>query len=218
MIDLFDTQVFLKFAAALVAVLNPLYGIPIFLSMTKDKSPAERRRIATIVGVTIFVAATICTVIGEEILSFFGITVPAFQIAGGIIILGIGLSMLRADEPSKGDQKARSDAENQHSNIAIVPLTIPLILGPASIATIILFAHLLDDGQEIVTMLPIVALISLAIWLGLMFAEPISRVLGETTMSVVTRIMALLLTAIAVEMVINGAFQAYEHRNVATGG
>ena len=218
MLDLFDTQVFLKFAAALVAVLNPLYGIPIFLSMTKDKSAAERRRIATIVGLTVFVAATICTVIGEEILSFFGITVPAFQIAGGIIILGIGLSMLRADEPSTGDKKARGDAEKQKSNIAIVPLSIPLILGPASIATIILFAHLLDDGQEIVTMLPIVALISLAIWLGLMFAEPISRVLGETTMSVVTRIMALLLTAIAVEMVINGAFQAYEHRLVATGG
>ncbi|MEM7463085.1 MAG: MarC family protein [Pseudomonadota bacterium] len=218
MLDLFDTQVFLKFAAALVAVLNPLYGIPIFLSMTKDNSAAERRRIATIVGLTIFVAATICTVIGEEILSFFGITVSAFQIAGGIIILGIGLSMLRADEPSTGDQKAQSNAENQQSNIAIVPLTIPLILGPASIATIILFAHLLDDGQEIVTMLPIVALISIAIWLGLMFAEPISRVLGETTMSVVTRIMALLLTAIAVEMVINGAFQAYEHRHVATGG
>lgn len=217
MIDLFNTEVFLKFAAALVALINPLYGIPIFLSMTSECTPVERRRIANIVGLTVLVSGTVCTVIGEEILSFFGITVPAFQIAGGIIILGIGLSMLRDDERSTGDQKAKGAAEGQKKNIAIVPLSIPLTIGPATFATIIMFSHLLDDGEEIVTMLPIIAIVSLAIWLGLVFAGPIAKFLGETVISVITRIMAILLTAIAVEMVFNGAMQAWENHHAVTG-
>ena len=218
MIDLFVTNIFLKFAAALIALINPLYAIPIFLSLTSEYTPAERRRIANIVGLTVLVAAIICTAIGEEILSFFGITVPAFQIAGGIIILGIGLSMLRDDERSTGDQKAKGAAEGQNKNIAIVPLSIPLTIGPATFATIIMFAHLLDDGQEIGTMFPIIVIISLAIGLGLLFADPISKFLGETVMSIITRIMAILLTAIAVEMMFNGAMQAWEHHHAATGG
>ncbi|MGI9400961.1 MAG: MarC family protein [Rhizobiaceae bacterium] len=218
MTELFNTDVFLKFAAAFVAMVNPLYGIPIFLGMTRKNTPEERRRFATIIGITVFVAATICLLVGEEILRFFGITVPSFQIAGGIIVLGIGLSMLRDDGRSRGDQKAQDSADSDNQNIAVVPLSIPLTIGPAGFATIILFAHLLDDGEELVTMLPIVVLVSLTIWLGLIFADPIAKFLGNTVISVVTRIMAILLTAIAVEMIFNGAIQIYENRQAVTGG
>lgn len=178
--------------------------------MTKGYSPAERRRTAHVIAATVLVAATIATVIGEEILHFFGISVPAFQIGGGIIVLLIGLSMLH-DNTSAGDEKATQEGHEKDKNIAVVPLSIPLTLGPGSFVTIILFAHLLGDGGELVTMLPVIVLISLLVWLGLLFADPISRLLGNTAISVITRIMAIILVAVAVEMALNGAVSFYHH-------
>ena len=206
--DLFHQTIFLKFAAALVALLNPIYGIPIFLGMTRGYTPSERKRTASIIAITVLSAAVVATFIGEEILSFFGISVPAFQIAGGIIVLGIGLSMLKDDGPPEGDSKAAAAGQKKHKDIAVVPLAIPLTIGPGTFATIILFTHLVDDGSEIVTLLPVVIGICLLVWLGLLFADPIARFLGNTMISVITRIMAIILAAVAVEMIINGAVQA----------
>jgi len=208
--ELFHQTIFLKFAAALVALLNPIYGIPIFLGMTEGYSAAERRRTASVIALTVLVAAIVATLIGEEILRFFGISVPAFQIAGGIIVLGIGLSMLKDDAPTEGDSKAAAAGRERRKNIAVVPLSIPLTIGPGTFATIILFTHLLDDGSEIVTMLPVVVAVCLTVWLGLLFAHPISQFLGETMISVITRLMAIILAAVAVEMIITGAVQAIQ--------
>jgi len=215
--ELFHQAIFLKFAAALVALLNPIYGIPIFLGMTEGYSAAERRRTASVIALTVLIAAIVATLIGEEILRFFGISVPAFQIAGGIIVLGIGLSMLKDDGPTEGDSKAAAAGHERRKNIAVVPLSIPLTIGPGTFATIILFTHLLDDGSEIVTMLPVVMAVCLTVWLGLLFAHPISRFLGETMISVITRLMAIVLAAVAVEMIINGTVQAIQmhYPNVA---
>lgn len=206
----FNPGLFLKFGAALVALVNPLYGIPIFLGMTKGYSPAQRRRTAHIIAATVLVSATVATVIGEEILRFFGIGVPAFQIGGGIIVLLVGLSMLQ-DNTSAGDEKARQEGHEKDSDIAVVPLSIPLTIGPGSFATIILFAHLMGDAGELVTMLPVIMLISILVWLGLLFADPISRLLGNTAISVITRIMAIILVAVAVEMVLNGGVSFYHN-------
>ncbi len=207
----FHADLFLKFAVALVALLNPLYGIPIFLGMTKGYTQKQRSRTANIIVLTVFVAAVVVTLIGEEILAFFGINVAAFQIAGGIIVLGIGLSMLNDNPMPEGDAKAKDAADDAKGSIAVVPLSIPLTLGPGSIATIILFAHLTGDWAELVTMIPAIFLICLLLWFGLYFADTISRALGETVISIVTRLMALILTAVAVEMVISGGVSAYHH-------
>ena len=216
LLDLFQPDLFFKFAAALIAMLNPLYCVPIFIGMTREHTTAEKRRIATVVGLTVFVAATIAALIGEEILGFFGISVPAFQIAGGIIVLGIGLSMMRAEPRAAGDDKAQAAGGKDGASIAVVPLSIPLTIGPGAFVTIILFAHLLDDGSELFTMLPVIFGISFLIWIALIFAEPIARMLGETVISVIIRIMAILLTAVAVEMIINGAFHAYQNLQSAS--
>lgn len=205
----FDIEFFLKFTAAFVALTNPLYGIPIFLGMTQNYTPQQRRRTANVVALTVFVAATIAALLGEEILAVFGIDVPAFQIAGGIIVLGIGLTML-SDNPVAGDTKATADGHEKKSGIAVVPLSIPLTVGPGSFATIILFAHLQGDGSEIVMMIPAIICVSLLVWIGLLFADPISRLLGNTVISVVTRIMGIILAAVAVEMVINGSVQVLQ--------
>ena len=207
---LFHSGLFLKFLVALVALLNPLYGIPIFLGMTKGYTPAQRARTANVIILTVFVAAVVVTLTGAEILAFFGIDVPAFQIAGGIIVLGVGLGMLNDDPPKEGDAKAREHGEQKKGSVAVVPLSIPLTIGPGCFATIILFAHLASDWAQLFTMVPAIFLICVLLWFGLYFADPISRFLGETVISITTRLMALILTAVAVEMIVRGGAKAYQ--------
>ncbi len=209
MAELFDQAVFLKFLAALLAIFNPLYGIPIFLGMTDGYTAPERKRVALIVTATVVAVALIAVLIGEEILAVFGIDIPSFRIAGGLIILGVGMSMLNASDRPKGDQQAVQDGTKK-SNIAVVPLAIPLTIGPGTIATTIVFAHSLPDGAEIVTLGSAVLIACAIVGLGLLFADPISRVLGPTMINVVTRVMAIILVAVAVEMVLTGTFNAID--------
>ncbi|WP_170480398.1 MarC family protein [Ruegeria arenilitoris] len=210
MLDLFDQAVFLKFLAAILAIFNPLYNIPIFLSMTKNCTKEERRRVALIVSVSVTVIALIAVVIGEEVLAVFGIDVPSFRIAGGIIIFGIGMSMLRADDRSPGDQAAAAEGHERKLNFAVVPLAIPLTIGPGTIAVTIVFSHQLSHGSEVVTLGSAVLIACAIVALGLLFADQISRLVGETMINVLTRIMAILLVAVAVEMVLTGTFNAID--------
>jgi multiple antibiotic resistance protein len=191
--------------------LNPLYGIPIFLSMTKGYSATERNRTALIASITVTVTGIVATVVGEEVLSIFGIDTPSFRIAGGIIILGIALAMLNANEPSAGDAKAASEGHERQGNIAVVPLAIPLTIGPGAIATAIVFAHQLNDASEIVTLVPVVLGVCFLVWLGLRFAGPIAALLGDTVISVITRIMAIILAAVAIEMAVTGVIEVIDH-------
>lgn len=207
LISAFDKDVTLKFAAALLAMLNPMYGIPIFLSMTTGFTPEQRKRTALLAALTIAMTGAVVTLLGEEFLALFGIDVPSFRVAGGIIILGVALAMLKAENYSSKDASTASKIDAENRNIAIVPMAIPLIIGPGAIATLIVFAHELEDSQEIVNMLPIVLGVSLLMWVALRYAGPIAEFLGDTVISVVTRVMAIILAAIAVEMIFTGALR-----------
>jgi multiple antibiotic resistance protein len=207
---LFHQDVFLRFLAALLALLNPLYGIPIFLSMTKGYSPAERNRTALIAAITVTITGVAATMIGEEVLGVFGIDIPSFRTAGGIIILGIALAMLKADDTAAGDAKAASDGHERKGSIAVVPLAMPLIIGPGTIATAIVFAHELDNASEIVTLVPVVLGACFLVWLGLRFADPIAALLGDTVINVIARIMAIILAAVAIEMIFTGVVEVID--------
>ncbi len=207
---LFDQAVFLKFLAAVLAIFNPLYNIPIFLSMTRDCTSAERRRVAMIVMASVTVIALISVAIGEEVLAVFGIDVPSFRVAGGLIIFGIGMSMLNAQDRAPGDQAAVADGHARKLNFAVVPLAIPLTIGPGTIAVTIVFSHQLSDGAELVTLGSAILIACFIVGLGLLFADSISRLVGETMINVLTRIMAILLVAVAVEMVLTGIFNAVD--------
>lgn len=212
MTEFFDQAVFLKYLAALVAIFNPLYGIPVFLSMTAGQSKSERFRTALIVTASVTVIALVTVVFGAEILAVFGIDVPSFRIAGGIIIFGAGLSMINTVQPSTADRAATDDGHKRGKNIAIVPLALPLTIGPGAIAITIVFSHQLSEGSEIVTLGAGVLIACGFVGLGLIFADSISRLLGETMMSVMTRVMAIILVAVSIEMVLTGVFDAVDAR------
>lgn len=212
----FDQALFLKFLAALLALLNPLYAIPIFLGLTSGFTPSERTRTAIVVTLTVTVTALAALLAGEEILGVFGIDIASFRVAGGIIILAIALAMMNAEEPSAGDAAAASEAHARR-NIAVVPLSIPLIIGPGTIATAIVAAHQLSDLGEIVTLVPVVLIVGLLIGVALRFADPIQRLLGKTGLSVISRIMAIILAAVAVEMILSGLADAARQHFPALG-
>ncbi len=150
--------------------------------------------------------------IGEEILAAFSISVPSLRIAGGIIILGIALSMLRDEGPSAGDAKAVAEGSRRPKNIAVVPLAIPLTFGPGAIVTTIIFAYQLDYAGEIATLATVMLAVAAILGVSLLFAASIARAVGPTVISVVSRTMAIILAAVAIEMILGGAFDAFEHR------
>ncbi|TMV08792.1 MarC family protein [Ruegeria sediminis] len=210
MAELFHLDTFFLFLAALLAIFNPLYGLPVFLSLTAGYTTAERRRVALVATLAVTIIAMLSVLVGEEILAIFGIDIPSFRIAGGLIVLGIGMTMLNAGDRPPGDQAAASEGQERKQSIAVVPLAIPLTIGPGTIATTIVFAHTLSDPAEIVTLGSAVLIACAIVGVGLYFGDTISRILGDTMISVLTRIMAIILVAVAIEMMLTGAFEAFD--------
>lgn len=200
----FDAAVFMKFLAAFLAMVNPLLALPIFVSMTKGYSRSESTRTALIVSATVAITGLLAVLAGEEMLSVFGIGIPAFRVAGGIIILGIALTMLNAEPEKPGDVASLDTSSEPNRSKTIVPLAIPLTIGPGALVTSIVFAHQMDDQAELFTLVPAVILVTSLLGVSLLFAGPIARFLGDSVMNVVSRILAIVLAGIAVEMVLTG--------------
>jgi multiple antibiotic resistance protein len=195
---------FVKFAAALFAILNPFGNTAIFLSVTADRSSAERQRIALMAAAAVLVTLLVAAAIGEEILALFGISIGAFRVAGGVIVLLIGLSMLHA-RPSGVHHSAEEEAAGQQKdNPAIFPLAIPVIAGPGAIATVILYAQHAEGIGGALTIGIVILLMCGVLLLALRAADRLSSLLGPTGMNVLTRLMGMILAAIAVEMMAGG--------------
>ena len=195
---------FLRFAAALFAIMNPFGNIAIFLSITADRSPAERARIATLASAAVLITLLVVAVLGEEILALFDISVGSFRIAGGIIILILALSMLHAQPSGVHHSEEEEDAGKEKDNPAFFPLAIPLIAGPGSIATVILYSQRAHGLLETATIGLVILLMCALLLITLRAADRLSGFLGTTGLNVMTRLMGMLLAAIAVEMMVGG--------------
>jgi multiple antibiotic resistance protein len=191
-----------KFFAALFAIMNPIGGIPVFLAVTEGKSEPERFRTALVASIAVAVVLIVCALIGTELIRAFGISVAGLRTAGGLIILSIAYSLLNAKasemHQSPEDVRAQDDP-------AIYPLAIPMIAGPGAISTVIVFAHGASGALANATLIGVITVMAMLVFLGMRVATLASRVLGTAGMNVITRIMGIILAAIAVEMVFAGA-------------
>jgi multiple antibiotic resistance protein len=208
---------FVKFAAALFAILNPFGNTAIFLSVTAERSNAERRRIALVTTAAVLVTLLVAAAIGEEILMLFGISIGSFRVAGGVIVLLIGLSMLHA-RPSRVHHSPEEEAAGQQKdNPAIFPLAIPVVAGPGAIATVILYAQHARGLGGALTIGAVIALMCLVLLVALSAAGRLSSLVGATGMNVLTRLMGMVLAAIAVEMMAGGLGELFPQLHVAGG-
>lgn len=206
-----DLAFAVKVFAALFAIMNPIANIPIFLSLTEGSSDTDRRRIAATVLVGVTVGCVISAVAGSAILSAFGLTVNDFRLAGGLLVLLIALSMVHGSasaqhRPSDKEIGQPSDAQD----IAIYPLTIPLLVGPGTIATLIVFGNTALADREILGLA-----VGLAIFLALLaaslFAAPyLARFLSAKVTAIAQRLMGMILAAIAMQMIVASLQAAFK--------
>jgi multiple antibiotic resistance protein len=199
------------FATAFVTVLvimDPIGNIPIFLSLTKGQDVPERRRSAflasTVAGVVILAFA----IGGQQVLQLLGISLEALQVAGGLLLLVIALELLH---PSAGGASALATGD---TNIALVPLGTPLLAGPGAIAATMLYSRQADDlGGSLSVMLAIAGVLTV-IYLSMRYASLFARVLRDNGIELLSRVMGLLVAAIAVQLVAR-AIEAWITNGVA---
>ena len=208
---------FLRFGAALFAIMNPFGAIPIFLSLTADNTPAERRRIGGVAALAVLVALLLTALVGHQILGFFGISIGAFRAAGGLIILLLALSMLHGRQSAVHHSPIEQQDGEAKDDPAVFPLAIPLIAGPGSIATVILYSDQVRGVAGFVVIGIAIALLCLVLYLALRLAMPLSGLLGPTGMNVATRLMGMLLASIAVEMIAAGIGDLFPALRGASG-
>ena len=189
---------------SLLALVNPLGAIPFFISFTATNSRAERRRIVRIASITVACVIAFTTLLGQQVINFFGISVNSFQVGGGIIMLLMAISMINAQPGGTKTTPEEAVEGELKENIAVVPLAIPLLTGPGTISTVIIYADKAETWWQRASLIGSGVAIALLVFLALSAADPISRALGRTGINVATRLMGLMLAALGVELIVDG--------------
>ena len=196
----------LKPLIALLAIVNPIGAIPFFLHFTQNLTREQRHRTIRVSSFSACLVVAISAVAGLRIIAFFGISIASFQVGGGLLLLISSLNMLNAQQAESrgsdvGDGQAKADAGD---SIAVVPLTIPLLTGPATISTMVIYAEKTRTLFEHAVLVGYGVVIGLATFLVFSASGRIARVLGRTGINVMTRLMGLILAAMAVELLADG--------------
>jgi multiple antibiotic resistance protein len=191
---------------ALLAIVNPIGVVPFFIAFTQNFSREQRQRTIRVAAFTAFVVIAVSAVAGLKIIEFFGISIASFQVGGGTLLLISALHMLNAqpaevkpDDVSEGNQKA--DAGD---SIAVVPLAIPLLTGPATISTMVIYAEKTKFMWQHAVLVGYGVVIAMVTFLVFSASGRIAKVLGRTGINVMTRLMGLILAAMAVELLSDG--------------
>lgn len=194
-----ELTVYITTFVTLVVVIDPIGLTPMFVALTKGSNASQRRSIALR---SCFIAAILLTLFGlfgEAVLGFAGISMPAFRIAGGVLLFLTALDML-FERRTKRRKSQTSNADDP----SIFPLATPLIAGPGSIATVILLTGEATDLTGVFSVLAVLACVLLVVLLFFMASGLLERALGETGINVVTRLLGMLLAALAVQFVLDG--------------
>jgi len=199
-----DYSEYTKILIGLLAIINPIGAIPIFVTLTGDATPAQRRQLAQVVAIAVALILFTALLLGERLLGFFGITIDAFRVAGGILVLLMAISMLHARQSEVRQTEEEADESAKRASVAVVPLAMPLLAGPGAISTVILYGHRGHGISHYAAIGADIVLISLSLWALLALVPLVSRHITQTGINIFTRVMGLILAAIAVEFLANG--------------
>jgi multiple antibiotic resistance protein len=203
---------YLKIFTALLAIVDPIGSIPIFISMTDQQSKKERYRTAYVAATTMAAVLAGACLFGDSILRLFGVTLPSFRVGGGILLLLMAIAMFHA-EYSRGRQtpEEASEAEERAGGggVGVVPLAITLLSGPGAISTVIIYTAQGEGPGHLAFMVAVSVLLGAVVWISYRLAIPIGARLGRTGINIVRRLMSLLLAAIAVEFIAGGVGELF---------
>ncbi|WP_406663273.1 YchE family NAAT transporter [Gallaecimonas sp. GXIMD1310] len=199
-----DYSIYMQFFVAMLAIVNPFGLLPVFIGLTSDQSARERRRTALMAPLASLIILWLVLLLGENVLAFFSISVASFQVAGGVLLGFTAIAMLQG---KLGDTRRTSEEGREAAtmeSITLVPLALPLIAGPAAITTVIVFTQSHHSVAAKGALAVVMLLLALVTWLILLAAPVLARWLGTTGINLITRVMGLVMMALAVEFIANG--------------
>ncbi len=203
---------------AFFAVMNPIANTPLFLALTSNSNTISRKRIARNSCIVAFLITALFCLAGQKIFLVFGITLPAFKITGGILIMMIGFEALKGQQSkvSVPNLAAAEDSESSDLNVAVSPLGIPLLAGPGTITTAVNFV---SDGSPAKTLITVVmfAILCFITYVCFIFSREIKKYLGQVGINVVVRLMGLILAVVGVEMLTTGIKAVFPFLNSTFG-
>ena len=199
-----DFTQFVNHFIGLLVIANPLSALPALLRITRNQTLAEKRRTGLVAAFSVLIIMLTSTWIGTPLLRVLGIQLPAFQVAGGIIIFLMALSMLNAEE-SPIKQTIEEQKEKRTGDVgAIIPLAIPIIAGPGAISTIIISVNQFPGIYNLILLSLSAILVSFLMGVLLYFASSLEKMLGQSGINIINRLGGLILSAIAVQMLASG--------------
>lgn len=198
-------DLFITIFAAVFSVLNPLGAIPVFVGLTQEDSLAERSRISIWVAINVFLILMISFFIGEYLLKFFGISMDALRIAGGLIIVNSGYSLLSGNFPKRRgvNKKVADDAQNRN-DIALTPIAMPLLAGPGSMSLLIAFYQDYPLYTDKIIIGAAVMAVCMLIFLILRSSHYLSKILGASGIVSISRIMGFIVIALGIQYISTG--------------
>ena len=196
-------QEYLRFVVTLTAVLDPFLAVPIFVSVTAGERLRDRLGLANIVTLTVFLVLAGAALFGERLLRLLGTSLPAFQVGGGLVLLLMALAMLNAQAGEIRQTRAEARELKSREYSGVVPLAVPLLAGPGAIGTTIIAAQAggIAHGAVLVAC---IGLVCALLWVMLRLAHGISGRMGTTGLNIATRLLGLLLAAIAIQTMAEG--------------
>ncbi len=198
--------------ASIFAVMNPVGNLPVFVAITEGYSPELKRKVRNKVCIVAGSVLVVFALFGNVIFDLYGITIPAFKIAGGILLFSIAFTMTRGQLTKSKMTEEEAEEASEKEEVGVVPLGIPLFAGPGAITTVMIYVSYAQDSGEptlnlLFLFLGIFATVAISFVL-LKYAEPLFSRMGKSGAMAFTRIMGLLLAAMAVEFVLSGTFEA----------
>ncbi|MGQ0545012.1 MAG: MarC family protein [Betaproteobacteria bacterium] len=198
-----ELQEYLRYLVTLTAVLDPFLAVPIYLSATAHYDEGRRVRLANAVTLTVFAVLAASALFGEGLLRLLGASLPAFQVGGGLVLLLMALAMLNAQVGQMRQTKAEAAELESGELSGVVPLAVPLLAGPGAISTTIIAAQR-GGLAHTAALVGCIVLVCALLWSLLRLAHPVGARMGTTGLNIATRILGLLLAAIAIQTMAEG--------------
>jgi len=196
---------------ALLAIVNPIGVVPFFIHFTSSFTRKQRQRTIQVSCFSAFLVIAISALAGLQVIEFFSISLASFQVGGGTLLLISSIQMLNAQpaETRKEDVSEGSTKVDAGASIAVVPLTIPLLTGPATISTMIIYADKTRHWWELAVLVGYGVVVALVTFIVFSASGRIARALGQTGINIMTRLMGLILAALAVELLADGLMKLF---------
>ncbi len=194
---------------SLFSIVDPFAAVPIFLGLVGAQPRAVQARTALVASATCLVVLGVFALAGRYLFSFFGITIPAFKVAGGILLFGVAVEMMSAKHSGTKSTPEEETEASEKADVGLIPLGLPLLSGPGAIAAVMVLAGKAEHFEHRMALVASIVAVSLVTFLVLRSASLVARLLGKTGIKIIGRIMGLILAAVAMQFVLDGAREAF---------